>query len=220
MRRAVIFGTGAFAQVASVYLQEDADYTIEAFCVDEGFNEATSLLGIPVIDTLALSKEFRPADISVFCAIGFSKLNANRRKTVERLRDLGYTLPSYVHSSVQRWNSQTIGQACFIFENNVIQPFVTIGDNCVLWSGNHIGHHSTIGNNVFIASHAVISGSCHIGDNSFLGVNATLRDGISIGGDCVIGAGALILHDAPDGSVYKGSETFSQDRSSSQLRNF
>ena len=52
-----------------------------------------------------------------------------------------------------------IGENCFIFEANVIQPFVRIGDNVVMWSGNHIGHDSTIGSHCFIASHAVISGN-------------------------------------------------------------
>lgn len=68
-----------------------------------------------------------------------------------------------------------IGENCFIFEDNTIQPFVTIGDNRVLWSGNHVGHNPTVGDHVFVTSQVVISGACTIGDNSFLGVNATIR---------------------------------------------
>ena len=53
-----------------------------------------------------------------------------------------------------------MGDNCFIFEDNTVQPFVTLGNNLVLWSGNHIGHHSTLRDHCFISSHVVISGFC------------------------------------------------------------
>lgn len=220
MKKAVIFGATDFAQVASVYLRDDAGYAIEAFTVDAKYITEPSLLGIPVVPFETLAQSHSPAEFDVFCAIGFSKVNAARRAVYERCGALGYRMPSYVNSNVRRWKETAIDDGCFIFENNVIQPFVKIGQNCVLWSGNHIGHHSTIGNNVFIASHAVISGRCAIGDNVFLGVNATVRDGITVAANCVIGAGTLILKDTIDGGVYKGTNTLPQERRSDELRNF
>jgi acyl-[acyl carrier protein]--UDP-N-acetylglucosamine O-acyltransferase len=73
-----------------------------------------------------------------------------------------------------------IGENCFIFEDNTIQPFVRIEDNVILWSGNHIGHHSTIKSHNFISSHVVVSGQCTIEPNCFIGVNSTNRSY----GDC------------------------------------
>jgi sugar O-acyltransferase (sialic acid O-acetyltransferase NeuD family) len=219
-KRAVIFGTTYFAEVALVYLRDDAGYSVEAFTVDGSYITEETMLGVPVVSFETLRDTHPPSDFVMFCAIGFSKVNANRRAVYERCQAAGYEMPSYVHSNVIRWKETTIGKGCFIFENNVLQPFVRIGDNCVLWSGNHIGHHSRIGSNVFIASHAVVSGKCVIGDNSFLGVNATLRDGITIAPNCVIGAGAIILHDTTEGAVYKGTETLPLERKSNELRNF
>ena len=46
-----------------------------------------------------------------------------------------------------------------------------------------------------------------IGENSFLGVNATLRDNITLGARCIVGAGALVLADAPAGSVFPAQGT-------------
>jgi len=220
MKRAVIFGIGDFAQVAYVYLRDDSDYTVEAFTVDERYVESPELLGLPVVASERLTELYPPSEYAIFCAIGFSKVNANRRAVYERCKSLGYSVPSYVNSTVRRWNETAIGDGCFIFEENVIQPFVTIGENCVLWSGNHIGHHSRIGDNVFIASHVVVSGKCTIGDNSFVGVNATFRDGITVGRDCVIGAGAILLKDTQDGEVYKTVHTEPHQRRSHELRNF
>ena len=104
-------------------------------------------------------------------------------------------------------NGGLIGENCFIFEDNTIQPFVSIGNNVTLWSGNHIGHHSVIRDHTFIASHVVISGGVEIGEQCFIGVNATLRDHIKVGDRCVIGAGALLLADAAPEGVYVGAAT-------------
>ena len=54
-----------------------------------------------------------------------------------------------------------IGENCFIFEDNTIQPFVVVEDNVILWSGNHIGHHSVIKNHNFVSSHVVIDDYGH-----------------------------------------------------------
>lgn len=218
MKRALIFGTAEFAQVASVYLRDDAGYEIVGFTVHREFATESTLLGLPIIPFEEIERHYPPGDADIFLGIGYSKINANRRAAFEACKARGYRLPTYMHSSVLRWKETQIGEACFIFENNVIQPFVRVGDNCVFWSGNHIGHHTTIGSNVFIASHAVISGNCTIGDNCFVGVNATFRDGISVGTDSVIGAGVTLLKDAEASSLYKAVTTPPQERRSNELR--
>jgi sugar O-acyltransferase (sialic acid O-acetyltransferase NeuD family) len=131
---------------------------------------------------------------------------------------LGYRLASFISPRATVLNEGRIGDNCFIFEDNTIQPFVTIGSNVTLWSGNHIGHHSTIKDHCFIASHVVVSGGVEIGECTFIGVNATLRDHIKIGERCVIGAGALLLADAEPEGVYIGPATERSKVPSSRLR--
>lgn len=220
MKKAIIFGLGDFAEVAFVYLRDDSPFEVVAFTVDRQFADSGNAMGVPTIAFEELPDHYPPGDTAMFLGIGFSKVNAARTSVYRRCKTAGYALPSYVSSRAARSAETSIGEACFIFEDNVIQPFVTIGDNCVLWSGNHIGHHSRIGSNVFVASHAVVSGRCSIGDNCFLGVNATLRDGVTVGANAVVGAGALVLHDVPEGAVLKGSETPLYERRSDELKKF
>jgi sugar O-acyltransferase (sialic acid O-acetyltransferase NeuD family) len=127
----------------------------------------------------------------------------------------GYELVSYVCSKSVYWGDTKIGDNCFIFENQTIQPFVKIGNNVFIWSGNHIGHHSVIGDHCFISSHVVISGHVTVGPYSFLGVNSTIRNGITIAPECVIGAGAIIIKDTVEKGVYigKAAELYSDDSS-------
>ena len=203
----VIFGLGDIAQLAHYYFSTDSNYEVVAFTVDVAYITAPEFCGLPVAPFEQVVTAYPPATHEIFVALSYSKLNQLRKEKYFAAKALGYPLASYISSSATVLNDGKIGDNCFIFEDNTIQPFVTIGNNVTLWSGNHIGHHSTIHDHCFIASHVVISGGVEIHESCFIGVNATLRDHITIGEKCVIGAGALLLSDAEPEGVYIGQAT-------------
>ena len=211
-RDVVIFGTGDYARVAAVYLREDSAYDVVAFTVDAEYVQDEELTGIPVVPFEELESRHPPSEHAMLVAIGFSGVNRARARVYERCKQRGYELISYVNSRATRYGELQLGDNCFVFEENVIQPNVRIGHDVVLWSGNHIGHDSEIGDHCFVASHAVISGNVTIGPYCFVGVNATIRDGVTIAPECVIGAGALIMKDTERGGVYsvRGTEAFAK----------
>ena len=203
-----MFGAGDYARVASVYLDKHGEHHVAAFTVDGAFMQDGELLGKPVIAFEDLVRSHPPERVKLLVAIGFSGLNERRREVYERCKGLGYNFVTYIDPRAHRSDELEVGENTFIFEANVLQPFVRIGNNCVLWSGNHIGHDSTIEDHCFIASHVVISGNCSIGRSSFIGVNATIRDRVKVAPRCLIGAGAVILKDTEEGDVYsvRGTE--------------
>lgn len=146
-------------------------------------------------------------EYKMFIPISYKKVNKLR---AEKVKEKGYTCVSYISSKAIYYNT-SIGENCFIFENNVIQPFTKIGDNCILWSGNHIGHHTIIKDHCFLASHIVV-------EYSFLGVNSTIRDNVKIGQENVIGAGSLILSNTDDKAVFSPKETEKSKVPSNRLR--
>jgi sugar O-acyltransferase (sialic acid O-acetyltransferase NeuD family) len=152
-----------------------------------------------------LATHYPPAEVDVFVAIPSSQLNRLRTRLYREAKRRGYRLATYVSSRAFVWRNAELGENCFVFEGNVIQPFVRIGNNCILWSGNHVGHRTIVRDNVFIASHAVISGYCEIGESSFVGVNSTFNDRVRVAPDNVIGSGALVTRDTEPGRVYVGS---------------
>ena len=217
-RRLVIFGSGDIAQLAHYCFTEDSEYEVVAFTVDAAFMENTSFCDLPVVAFEELTSHYAPEQFDLFVALSYSKLNATRKEKYLAGKALGYQFASFISSQATILNDGNIGENCFIFEDNTIQPFVEIGNNVTLWSGNHIGHHSTIMDHVFVASHAVVSGGVEIGEQCFIGVNATLRDHIKVGEKCVVGAGALLLSDAEAEGVYMGKETERSRVPSSKLR--
>jgi sugar O-acyltransferase (sialic acid O-acetyltransferase NeuD family) len=216
----VIFGTGAFAQVAAVYLARDSSREVLGYTVDGAYADGDSFSGLPLIPFEELQRTHSPDRVDLLVAIGFAGVNSVRREIFERCRDSGYDLIRYVSSNAFVMTDYPVGANTFVFEANVIQPFVNIGANVVLWSGNHIGHHSTIEDHCFVASHVVVSGNVTIGESCFVGVNATIRDGVTLGPRCVIGAGALVLSDLDEGTVLAAAATPVHRRKSWELRNF
>jgi sugar O-acyltransferase (sialic acid O-acetyltransferase NeuD family) len=201
----IVIGIGDFGRIARFYLEHDSEHRVVAHAVSSAILDRTEFLGLPVLPLEELPQTHPPEEFDVQVGIAYSRVNRNRREMFETAKRLGYRVTTYVCSKAITWPDLDAGEGAFLFEANVIQPYVRIGKNTVLWSGNHIGHDSTVGDHVFIASHVVVSGNCRVGDNTFIGVNATLRDGISIGANCVIGAGTLVLHDVPDGTILKGT---------------
>ena len=214
----VIFGTGDIAQLAHHYFSRESHREVVAFTVDRQYIASPTFCDVPVVAFEDVAQRYPPSQHELFIALSYSKLNQLRKDKYLAAKALGYRLASFISPRATVLNEGRIGDNCFIFEDNTIQPFVTIGSNVTLWSGNHIGHHSTIKDHCFIASHVVVSGGVEIGECTFIGVNATLRDHIKIGERCVIGAGALLLADAEPEGVYIGPATERSKVPSSRLR--
>jgi sugar O-acyltransferase (sialic acid O-acetyltransferase NeuD family) len=218
LRKVVLFGTTDFSRIASVYLTEDSEYEVVAFTVNEEYLQEEQMLGRPVVPFERMEELYPPSDHAMFVAIGFKGVNRARAEVYDQCKARGYELISYVNSKAVHWGPVEMGENCFIFESNVIQPFVTLGNDVILWSGNHIGHDTTIGDHVFVASHAVVSGNVTIGSYCFVGVNATFRDGVTVAPHSVIGAGAVVMRDTEEGSVLAVSGTDPIAKKSWELR--
>jgi sugar O-acyltransferase (sialic acid O-acetyltransferase NeuD family) len=206
-KKLVLVGDSAFAEIAYEYFQADSDFEVVGFSVERAFLKRETLSGLPVVPFEDLASHFDPAEHYAHVAVVYTQLNRLRARLAEACKSAGYRLASYVSPHAFVWRNVEIGEHCFIFEDNTVQPFVKIGNNVVLWSGNHIGHHSVIGDNCFISSHVVLSGFCDVGANSFLGVNCAVANNVRIESDNWINPGVTIMKDTAPDSFYKAGET-------------
>ena len=204
-KKLILFGDSAFAEIAYEYFTHDSEFEVVAFTVSEKYLEKDNLFGLPVVPFENVENQFNPDEYVMHVAIVYSKLNRVRIQFYEEAKVKGYQLVNYISSNAFVWQNVELGDNCFIFEDNTIQPFVEVGSNNVFWSGNHIGHHSQIGSHNFISSHVVISGFCEIGDANFMGVNSTMGNNLSLGDDCLIGSFAHIVRNIDSGSLIKGT---------------
>lgn len=213
----IIFGVQDFAQLANFYLQHDSEHEVVAFSVNrEYLPDDKSFEGLPVVAFENVEQSYAPADFKFFAPMSPRRMNRLREHIYRQIKEKGYELISYISSKATLFRGTSIGDNCFILEDNTIQPFASIGNNVILWSGNHIGHHSIIKDHVSFTSHVVLSGHCVVEPFSFFGVNSTVRDGIHIAEGSLIGMAAAVTSDTEPWGVYKGNpakkgETLSTD---------
>jgi acetyltransferase-like isoleucine patch superfamily enzyme len=213
----VIFGAGAIADVATVYLQRHTEHRIVAYTADADYCKTDSHAGKPLVPWETLNADFPPAQVQLLGPLSFRRMNYFRRDRYLEGKARGYSFISFVHPSCHVYTDD-IGENCFILEQNVIQPFVRIGNNVIMWSGNHIGHHSVIGDHCFLSSLVGLSGSTQIGECCFIGGQTGVGAGVVIGNDCFFGEGTVIVREqVPDGSVYLATSTPRSKHDSSRL---
>jgi sugar O-acyltransferase (sialic acid O-acetyltransferase NeuD family) len=190
-----------------------------AFTVDRDYLREGTFCSLPVIAFDDLAARYPPATTEMFIAIGYSGLNRHRAAKFHAAKAMGYRLAAYLSSRATVWPGFELGENCFIFEDNTIQPFTAVGADTIMWSGNHLGHHSRVGSHCFLAGHIIVSGAVRVGDFCFIGVHATLRDHIEIGDRCIIGMHSVIIEDAAPDGVYAAEGTKRRTIPSHRVKN-
>jgi sugar O-acyltransferase (sialic acid O-acetyltransferase NeuD family) len=216
-KQLVIVGNTTNARLAKWYFDNDTDYEVVAFSVNQEYIVEHEWLGVPVVAFETLEKHYPPQAFDAFVAIGYSQMNKIREKLYHETKAKGYFLPNYISSRCSCLTQNPIGDNNLILEDNTIQPYVTIGNNNVFWSGNHIGHDTILHNHITITSHVVVSGYCQIYDNCFLGVNATLHNEVTLKKETLIAAGATISKNTKEKGVYLPAKTILFSKSSDEL---
>lgn len=217
MAKVIIFGIQDFAELAHYYLENDSEHEVIAFCVNEKYiPEDRIFKNLPIVPFETVEKIYPASEYDFFAPMSPQQMNRLRENVYNAIKQKGYKLISYISSKATIFEN-TIGDNCFILENNTIQPFTTIGNNVVLWSGNHIGHHSIIKDHIMFTSHVVLSGHCVVENYCTLGVNATIRDGITIAEGTFVAMAASIIKNTEPWGLYKGNPAIKSEKSTKEL---
>ena len=205
------------AQVARVYIERHGADRIVGFTVDAAFKNSDSFEGYPLVAWEEIESRFPPEAVRLLGPLTYRRLNEIRRDRFRDGRARGYKFASFIHPNSHIY-SESIGENCFILENNVIQPFASIGDNAIIWSGNHIGHHVTIGNHCFVASQVGIAGDTKIGEQCHIAGQVGITHGLTIGDRCVMLNAAFVYKNLPNDTVIVGRPGEVQRFPSSRVR--
>jgi len=203
----IIFGTGEIAELAHYYMTHDSNFNIVAFTADGQYITENTFLGKPLIPFEQVEQKYPPSAYDMHVALSYSKLNLIREQKYHEAKAKGYKLVSYVCSRSVFWPDLSIGDNCFILENQTIQPTVKIGNNVMIWSGNHLGHGCEIKDHAYLSSHICISGHTVIGERCFIGVNSTFKDFITVGNRVFVAMGAAVTKNVNDDAVVIGAQS-------------
>lgn len=186
------------------------EYEVVAFTVDRAVLGDSIIEGLPVIPFEEIEAHYSPVAHSMITAVGYLEMNNLRARKYREGLAKGYSFANYVHPSVVRHASVSMGENNVILDHVAIHPYTQLGNSIFICSNASIGHGCNIGDNCWINSGVSIGGEAVIGESSFLGINATIGDNIRVERQCFVGANTLVSRSTAAEEVYisPGGERF------------
>ncbi|MDH7486884.1 MAG: acetyltransferase [Anaerolineae bacterium] len=196
MIRVMILGAGGHAQCVVANLlracEAGADYQLVGFLDDNTALAGTTIMGLPVLGTIARLDEFDHD--AVIVAIGN---NRARARIFESVQARGERIVNAIHPMAVLAPDVRLGQGVMVAAGVVVNTGTVIGDNVILSTGCTVGHHNRIGDHVHIAPGVHLGGDVTIGEGAMVGIGTAIIPQRTIGEWSVIGAGAVVTRDIP-----------------------
>ena len=166
----ILFGCGSLTSLTAHSLTHDAGRTVVAMTVDAAYLLTDRHEGYPVVAFEELVNLFPPDRHDIMLPIGYRRINELSLERFEQAKAMGCHVASYVSSRASVWPDLVVSENVIIFEQAIIQSFVSIGNNAIIRSGAYIGHHSQVGDHAFVASGVVTGSNVTIGERCWIGL--------------------------------------------------
>jgi sugar O-acyltransferase (sialic acid O-acetyltransferase NeuD family) len=190
-------------------------------CIDvieqEGKFEIAGLIGLPdqvgtkhfnyeVIGTDSELESFLIQFKFALVTVGQVENAKVRIRLYERIKTIGFNVPSIKSKSAYVSNHAIISDGTIIMHNVIVNSGVHIGENCIVNTSSLIEHDVKVSNHCHISTGVTVNGGVRIGSNTFIGSRSVIRENLSIGDNCVIGMGTVLLNDMSSESKIVGSK--------------
>lgn len=204
MDKVIIFGTSIFSLVTYQTIVQEGLAQVVGFTLNEKYIQETKLEGLNVYPFEYLSDSFPINECKILIALGYKKMNDNRKVVYEKCKELGYNIYTLISKRAIVYTSE-IGEGSIILPTAFVGPYVSIGKSVVLWNNVSVCHHNRIGDFTHIAGGTTIGGETNIGSNCFIGMNCTVKNGIEVGDRTFIGANSYMSQNTEGGLGFVGN---------------
>lgn len=177
----LIIGGGGHAKACIDVIEQENKYHICGIIDKNALqNGSTHLLGYPILgsddDLQTLFSTIQYA----FIAIGQIKTPSPRLRIYQKLKRIGYHLPSIISPFAYVARNVTIKEGSIIMHHALINSNASVGKACIINSKALVEHDCKIDDFCHLSTASVVNGSCHIGEGSFLGSNMILAHNTTI----------------------------------------
>jgi len=198
MKNIILIGGGGHCKSCIDVIENENKYKIIAI-IDKKKN---FLLGYKVFPENFLNKKLIQNN-HAFVTVGHIKNYKPRVKIFNRLKDLGFKIPSIISPLAYVSKHAIIGQGTIVMHGAIVNAGAVIGNNCIINTNSLIEHDVIIGEHVHISTEATINGGVVIGNKVFVGSRSIIKDNINIGEGSIIGAGLYIKKNLKNNSLKK-----------------
>lgn len=202
MTQIVLAGNSISANILYEYIKDDPSLTVVACVVDDQYIDKAVLDTVPSVGITEIVARFPPADHKILMAMGYDQVNEVRAGMFRRLKNLGYSMLTWIHPRAIICTRHPVGEGSVIMPGALVEPGTKIGCDCFLWGNVVVAHDAIVDDHCWLAAGAVVSGMAHVGARNFIGVNATIANKVQTGESCIIGGSAFISKNIKANSVY------------------
>jgi len=185
----LLVGGGGHCRAVIDVIEQEAKYEI-AGIIDKRELIGSKIFGYEIIgcddDLVELYSNYSNALVTV----GQIKSNVVRVKLLNRLKDIGYTLPIIISPLAYISKYAKIAEGTVVMHQALVNANANIGSNCIINTKALIEHDAVVMNNCHISTGAIINGGVVVKSNSFVGSNTTSKEYIEIDG--FIKAGGVV----------------------------
>jgi sugar O-acyltransferase (sialic acid O-acetyltransferase NeuD family) len=178
-------------------------YRIEGILDDIPENLGRSVLGYPVVGTIAEAHRFKGCRF----VNGISSV-ASFRKIPDIVKRVGVPdarFETVVHPRATVAPSARVGPGSVILAGSVICPEVAVEQHVIILQNTTINHHTRVGAYATLSAGVTVLGYVDIGRSAFIGGGSTVVPQCRIGESALVGAGSVVIRDVPAGKVVAGN---------------
>ena len=201
-KKIVIVGISKSAKQVYDFIKTHNLVDISGFAVDSKYIKEKTYLNFPVYPLENLKDCIDIDEVELFVAIGWNRLNADRRDMYNRLKKEGYKFANLI-SPTAIVRGRLDGDNIWINDYSVLQSDCVIKSNVVIREQVLIGNNTVIEPHCFIGVKSLVAGGCKIGEQTFCGLSSTIFDATNIGKKCLVGACTSVKRHMPDYSLCK-----------------
>jgi sugar O-acyltransferase (sialic acid O-acetyltransferase NeuD family) len=198
MKKIILVGGGGQCKSCIDVIENENKYKIIGI-IDKKKN---FLLNYKVFSQSYLNKRLVKNNY-LFVTVGHIKNYKVRVKLFNKLKDLGFKIPSIISPYAYISRHATIGQGTIVMHGATINAGAIIGNNCIINTNSLIEHDVVIGDHTHISTEVTINGGVTIGEKVFIGSRSIIKDNISIGECSIVGAGLYIRKNLKKNSFKK-----------------
>ena len=198
MKKIILVGGGGHCKSCIDVIENENKYKIIGI-IDKKKN---FLLNYKVFTESYLKKKIIKNNYSLV-TVGHIKNYKIRVELFNKLKNLGFKIPSIISPSAYISKHAVIGQGTIVMHGAIVNAGAVIGNNCIINTNSLIEHDVSIGDHTHISTEATINGGAIIGDKVFIGSRSVIKDNISIGDCSIVGANLYIKKNLKKNSFKK-----------------
>lgn len=155
---------------------------LSGFVVDDDFVHQRPMIDEYTVVPLSQALDvFPPDEYAALVTVGFGDFNKLREIKSNTLKEMGYSLASFIDESVRLPKHFNISGNCILIDHVSIHEGFSMNDGVFVSHGAMIGHDAVLDEYSWIGSGSALAGGVHIGAYSMLGLNCSVKQHVTLG---------------------------------------